>query len=29
MAPVFLSMAAALAGGGWLANRRRLAGPGA
>jgi predicted MFS family arabinose efflux permease len=29
MAPVFLTMAAALAGGGWLANRRRLAGPGA
>jgi len=27
MTPVFLSMSAALAGGGWLANRRRLAGP--
>jgi predicted MFS family arabinose efflux permease len=27
MAPVFLSMSAALAGGGWLANRRRLAEP--
>lgn len=29
MTPVFFSMSAALAGGGWLANRRRLAGPGA
>lgn len=29
MTPVFLSMAVALAGGGWLANKRRLAGPGA
>jgi predicted MFS family arabinose efflux permease len=28
MTPVFLTMSAALAGGGWLANRRRLAGPG-
>lgn len=29
MAPVFLTMAAALAGGGWVANKRRLAGRGA
>jgi MFS family permease len=29
MTPVFLAMSAALAGGGWLANKRRLAGPGA
>jgi predicted MFS family arabinose efflux permease len=28
MTPVFLSMSVALAGGGWLANKRRLAGPG-
>ncbi|HET9579534.1 MAG TPA: MFS transporter [Usitatibacter sp.] len=28
MTPVFLSMSVALAGGGWMANRRRLARPG-
>jgi predicted acyltransferase len=28
MLPVFWSMAAALAGGGWFANRRRRADPG-